>query len=47
MKFFIEQDLVSPRGEKFKMKSEAMKGLNWGPFSVKKNPTGLMEMKNI
>lgn len=31
MKELIEQDLISPRGEPFKMKSEASVGMNWGP----------------
>jgi DNA polymerase I-like protein with 3'-5' exonuclease and polymerase domains len=47
MKYFIEQDLTSPRGEKFKMKSEAKKGLNWAPFHPEKNPLGLVDIKGI
>lgn len=39
---FMNQDLVSPRGEKFKMKSEAQWGFNWAPQSTK-NPEGLRE----
>lgn len=41
----IERDLVSPRGEKFKMRSGCSIGGNWGPFDEKKNPLGLVEIK--
>lgn len=39
---FINQELVSPRGEKFRMRSEAQYGYNWAPQSTK-NPDGLRE----
>lgn len=38
---FMQQDLTSPLGEKFKMKSEAQVGDNWAPYHPKKNPGGL------
>lgn len=41
---FLEQDLVSPSGEKFKMKSEVKVGYNWGNFHEEKNPNGLREI---
>lgn len=41
MRAFMEQDLVSPRGEKFKMKSEASCGYNWAPYKKGKNEQGL------
>ena len=47
MKQFIEPELTSPRGEKFKMKSEGASGFNWAPFDPKhpeKNPRGLKEV---
>ena len=40
---FMEQELTSPRGEKFRMKSEAQYGLNWGP-KKDSNPDGLREL---
>jgi DNA polymerase I-like protein with 3'-5' exonuclease and polymerase domains len=40
---FMEQELTSPRGEKFKMKAEASVGKNWGKWS-EKNPEGLKEL---
>lgn len=45
MKAFMEQDLVSPRGEPFKMKSEVAAGFNWAPYKKDKNPEGLQEIK--
>lgn len=42
---FINQRLVSPRGEEFFMKSEAAIGKNWGPHKPDKNPEGLVEVK--
>jgi len=44
MKDFIEQDLVSPRGEKFKMKSEGQHGFLWCP-AKEKYPEGMTEVK--
>lgn len=44
-KEFIEIDLVSPRGEKFKMKSEVSVGSNWGKWHETKNPLGMKEIK--
>lgn len=43
-KSFMEQELVSPRGEKFKMKSEAGVGKNWGKWNEKYNPEGIKEL---
>jgi len=47
MKSFIEQDLVSPIGTPFKMKSEAQHGFNWAPAKPDKdwNLDGLYEVK--
>ncbi len=45
MKEFIEIEMVAPRGEKFRMRSEAGVGRNWGPYSQEKNPEGLREVK--
>lgn len=39
----IEQDLESPRGEKFKMRSEVQWGYNWAKQS-EKNPEGMREL---
>lgn len=44
MKQFIEPELTSPRGEKFRMKSEGASGYNWAPYDEKKNPEGLKEV---
>ena len=44
---FMQQELVSPRGEKFKMGAAASVGYNWGKFDVnnpEKNPKGLKEL---
>lgn len=43
LKNFIEQDLVSLRGEPFRMKSEAQWGFNWKPQHEQYNPDGLRE----
>ena len=40
----MEKDLVSPRGEKFKMKAEAQLGYNWGHWDEKENPEGLKDL---
>lgn len=44
MKEFIEQELTSPRGEKFRMRSEAQAGYNWAPWKKGKNEKGLVEI---
>lgn len=44
MKEFIEPELTSPRGEKFRMRSEGASGFNWSPYSEKYNLEGL---KNV
>lgn len=44
MKTMIERDLVSSRGDKFRMKSEVYVGKNWGKCS-ETNPEGLKEIK--
>lgn len=41
----IEQELVSPRGEHFKMKSEIGWGYNWMKHDEKQNPEGMRELK--
>lgn len=40
----LEQELISPRGEHFKMKSEVSVGLNWGKYNVTDNPEGMREI---
>lgn len=40
---FMDQDLTTPRGEKFKMFSSVAIGYNWMPWYEKKNPNGLKE----
>lgn len=40
----LEQELVSPRGEKFKMRSEVKTGYNWGSYHPTNNPNGLREI---
>jgi DNA polymerase I-like protein with 3'-5' exonuclease and polymerase domains len=45
MKHFLEKDLVAPDGTRFKMKSEASIGMNWGKYSDKSNPEGLREIQ--
>lgn len=52
LQHYIEIDMVSPRGEPFKMKSECGIGFNWGPMKVKKdgsiyNPLGMREVKFV
>lgn len=42
MKEFLEAELVSPRGVKFKMGSECLVGKNWGHYN-EENPEGLKE----
>ncbi len=41
----IARDLTSTKGEKFKMGCGVSVGKNWGSFSEKKNPLGLVEIK--
>jgi len=41
----MEQEMVSPFGEKFRMKASIQIGGNWCPFHPKKNPNGLVEVK--
>jgi hypothetical protein len=43
LRSFIERELVSPRGEEFKMKSELSIGKNWGKYDLVKNPDGMRE----
>jgi DNA polymerase I-like protein with 3'-5' exonuclease and polymerase domains len=45
VKKHIERELISFRGEKFKMGSEAQIGGNWGVYDEKKNPNGLKVVK--
>jgi len=42
---FMQQDLTSSSGEKFKMRAEAQVGRNWAPYKKDKNPDGLQEIK--
>lgn len=42
LKSFMEQDLVSPRGENFRMKAEVKVGYNWSDES-EDNPNGMKE----
>lgn len=44
MKEFMNQQLISPRGEQFRMKSESCAGYNWAPYSEYKNKLGLKEL---
>jgi hypothetical protein len=41
----LELDLVSPRGEPFKMRSEVSIGYNWGKYDEDKNPKGMKEVE--
>lgn len=41
---FMETELTSSRGEKFKMGAGISIGFNWGPYHEKKNPKGLKEV---
>ena len=48
MRGFLNQELTAPSGEKFRMKSEAKCGFNWGDYdkyNPEKNPLGLKEME--
>lgn len=42
-KEFMEQNLMSPRGEAFKMKSEVGVGSNWSKWDELENPQGVKE----
>ena len=45
MKEFMEVELISPIDNvKFRMRSGAAVGFNWGPYDENKNPTGLKEI---
>lgn len=44
-KEFMEQELVSPRGEIFRMRSEVQSGWNWGPWKKDENERGLQALK--
>jgi len=44
LKECMEQELISSNGEKFRMRSEAQVGRNWGPYKQDKNPEGLKEI---
>lgn len=44
LKGFLERDLVSTRGVKFKMKAEVSIGQNWAKYDKDKNPEGLKEV---
>lgn len=41
---FMNQELTSPRGEKFRMKSEVVAGFNWAPYDKDTNPEGLKDI---
>ncbi len=41
----MEQELVSPFGEKFRMRSETQWGLNWAPWKKNVNEDGLVSVK--
>jgi hypothetical protein len=41
----LNRELVSPRGEKFRMKSECQTGYNWRPFKKEYNERGLQGFK--
>jgi DNA polymerase I-like protein with 3'-5' exonuclease and polymerase domains len=45
MQQFMNQKLVSPRGEEFNMKSEAAVGFNWAPYKKGTNEQGMREVK--
>lgn len=47
LKGYLEVDLTSTRGEKFKMKTETSLGDNWGKYDEIENPFGLKEVKDI
>ncbi len=42
---FMEQDLVSTSGVKFRMRAEASTGMNWGKFHKENNPEGMDEYR--
>ena len=42
---FMQQKLVSPRGEHFQMKAECQSGRNWSPYKEHKNPEGLKTLR--
>lgn len=42
---FMQQELVSPRGEKFRMRAETQIGQNWAPYKKDFNEEGLKEIK--
>lgn len=46
MRRYMEPELTSHRGEKFKMKTEVAIGYNWGPYKVVKNILGMKEYTN-
>lgn len=39
----MSKELITPRGEKFRMKVEVGIGKNWGKYSLDKNPEGMKE----
>lgn len=41
MKEYLEQELTTPTGEKFNMRSEGQTGRNWGPYKQGKNEEGM------
>ena len=41
---FMEQDLIGPGGDKFKMKAGACKGFNWGHYDEEYNREGMREL---
>ena len=45
MQSCLERELISPRGDKFKMRSEVVSGFNWAPYKKDKNELGLREIK--
>lgn len=45
LKGYMEQELTSPFGEKFKMKAEVKIGYNLAPYKEFTNPNGLKEIK--
>ncbi len=52
MKYLIEQDLTSTRGDKFKMKSEVQLGYNWGvakkpPEDADRNDPAIIKKYNL
>lgn len=44
LKHSLEQELISPFGEKFQMKTEVFIGTNWGNYDKEKNPEGMQEI---